>query len=107
MSKKLRIKNKTHFEAFTLIEILVVVGLIAILAAITIVALNPSKTFARARNSERWNGVRAIHSALEQWLIDGNSISSILEGDGSPIADCAFRLQQSWISRQLLMNRFI
>lgn len=79
---------KRSYDAFTLIEILVTVGLISILAAATILAINPSVAFSKSRNASRWNGVRAIHSGIEQWLIDGNDIDTLLEGDGSPIANC-------------------
>ncbi len=57
---------------FTLIEILLVVASIAILAGIVILAINPSKQLADARNAQRENDVRTILDAVYQYAIDNN-----------------------------------
>lgn len=59
--------KKATLKGFTLIEILVVVGLIAILAAITIVAINPAKNFADTRNTQRSADVQQILNAVWQY----------------------------------------
>lgn len=51
---------------FTLIEILVVIGIIAILAAVVLVAVNPSRQFKLARDSQRTSNVNAILNAIHQ-----------------------------------------
>ena len=51
-------------KAFTLIEILIVIGLIAVLAGVLIVALNPARQFSQARNAQRWNNVDTIMGAI-------------------------------------------
>ncbi len=57
-------------KAFTLIEILIVIGLIAVLAGVLIVALNPARQFSQARNAQRWNNIDTIMSATIANLTD-------------------------------------
>lgn len=59
-------------EGFTLIELLVVMGIIAILAAITIVAINPARQFSQARDTQRRSDVNAIVSAVYQYAVDNS-----------------------------------
>ena len=55
---------------FTLLEILLVVGIIALLAGIVIVAINPAKQLATVRNTERRSDIKQINDALVQYYID-------------------------------------
>lgn len=68
-------------SGFTLIEVLVVIGLIAILAAVVIIAINPGRQFAQARNAQRTSNVTAILNAIGQRLADNKGIFA---GSGCP-----------------------
>ena len=57
---------------FTLLEILLVVGAIAIIAGIVILAINPSKQLADTRNAQRRVDVNTVLNGIYQYAIDNN-----------------------------------
>jgi prepilin-type N-terminal cleavage/methylation domain-containing protein len=76
-----KLTKRRGVSGFTLIEVLVVIGLIAILAAVVIIAINPGRQFAQARNAQRTSNVAAVLNAIGQRLTDNKGIFS---GNGCP-----------------------
>src|SRR4051812_16867773 len=61
-------------KGFTLIELLVVIGILAVLLAITLIAINPAKQFAQANNTKRRSDVNAILNSINQYMADNKGV---------------------------------
>ncbi|MBN1865858.1 prepilin-type N-terminal cleavage/methylation domain-containing protein [Candidatus Sumerlaeota bacterium] len=81
-------RSKFEWHAFTLIELLIVVAIIAILAAIAVPNFLEAQT--RAKASRARNDVRQIGVALESYRTDGTAYPTMLEpgfaGGVAPLA---------------------
>lgn len=65
-------KKTKNSKGFTLVELLIVITIIGILAAVILVAIDPAKRFAQARNAQRWSEVRSVLQAVLKYQIDNN-----------------------------------
>ena len=63
-------RDKRVEKGFTLLEILLVIAAIGILAAIVLVAINPTKQLAQVRNTKRVSDINSLYKAIEQRTID-------------------------------------
>lgn len=60
-------------KGFTLIELLIVIGILAVLATVTVIALNPAQLFAQARDSQRMSDLSAVVGAINYYILNTSS----------------------------------
>ncbi|MFA5792693.1 MAG: type II secretion system protein [Candidatus Gracilibacteria bacterium] len=77
-------------RGFTLIEVLLVVVIIAILAGIVIIAVNPARQIAQTNNAQRDSDVRSILDAVHQYAVDNRgALPAAITGEALMIGDAS------------------
>lgn len=79
-------QKKANNKGFTLIEIMIVIGLIAILAAIVLIAINPARQFAQGRNAQRESNINVLINAIGQNLADNKGVFTCIGVGTAPDA---------------------
>jgi len=97
-------------RGFTLLEVLMVVAAIGILAGITVVAINPGRQLAKARNQTRTADVNTIRNALKEYSLDNQgqvpsgitgTLKKICQSDASSCNTNSNRVNLSVIEQYL------
>jgi len=64
-------------KSFTLVELLIVIGIIAILSAVVVVAINPVEYNRQGRDAQRISDIRDLNTLISKYKFSGKRISSI------------------------------
>tara|TARA_Y100000310_G_scaffold102518_1_gene100705 strand:- start:6021 stop:6470 length:450 start_codon:yes stop_codon:yes gene_type:complete len=67
----------TIHNGFTLMELMLVLGILAILSTIVLIAINPTKQLNDARGVNRNTATRELENAISQYIIDANTLIGI------------------------------
>lgn len=78
--------KKQRSQGFTIVELLVVIVVIGILAAVTVVAYNGIQQ--RARNAQTFAAARAYHNMLMRFAIDNGRYPTVAAGDIAAAGAC-------------------
>ena len=74
--------KKSNSSAFTLIEILIVLGIIGILSTVMMVVINPGRQLAKARDTDRQSDLFSILAAVYQYSTENSG--ELPDTDGDP-----------------------
>jgi prepilin-type N-terminal cleavage/methylation domain-containing protein len=89
----------THLEqrkaGFTLVEILLVLGIIGALMAIVVVSVNPNRQMGQARDVKRKSDINAILNAIYHYRLSNKGKSPGCLSDGDFITGIEYRICKS------------
>src|SRR3972149_10609169 len=90
-------------KGFTLVELLIVIGILAVLLAIVLIALNPARQFSQANNTKRSSDVNAILNAIHQYAADnkGNLSALAITATASAIANTGVNICSDLVPQYL------
>ncbi len=77
---------KSKFSGFTLIELVIVIGILGVLVAVVISVLNPARFLGKGRDAKRQSDLKLVQTALEGYYSENNSYP----------ADGAFSFGAEW-----------
>ena len=77
-------------KGFTLIELVIVIGVLAILATVVVLVLNPAQLLAQARDSQRMSDLSSVKSAIALYLTTATSPAVGAASKGTVSTACWF-----------------
>jgi len=66
-------EGKVRKQGFNLIEILLIIGIVLILAAVVVVIINPKNLLAKSRDAQRFSDISSLVTATNLYLADNKT----------------------------------
>ena len=98
---EMMMKIRSNKAAFTLVEIMIVVAIIGLLAALAIPGFVKARKQSQARRII--NDARQLDSAIDQWAIEKGK----KDGDQVDTTEAGSYLKGGWIENDLLGNAYV
>ncbi len=90
-------EDRKNISGFTLIEFLIVVGIIVILSSLLVLAINPGSQLQKARNAQRETHINAIHLALVEYRAREGYFPPCVTTSSSDVDGCSATLVPTYI----------
>jgi len=76
-------------KGFTLLELLITIAILAVIATIVMVVIDPAVQFRKARDAQRGSATKELQKAIEQYYVKNNAYpANILPGWGNAYPIC-------------------
>ena len=87
----------TTTKGFTLVELLIVIGILAVLATATVLVLNPGELLAQSRDTTRISDMGTLQSAMSIYLTDRSGNYAMLAGCTASDTGAAVGVKQGYV----------
>jgi prepilin-type N-terminal cleavage/methylation domain-containing protein len=91
-------QRKSVIKGFTLVELLIVLGIIVILASVVVIAINPGDRMQKARNDQREINVNNLYSVLRSYKSREGDLPACVGATEGDIYDCTADLVPTYIN---------
>ncbi len=96
--KKIFARDVFKSKGFTLIELVVVIGILTFLIAIVLAAINPAQQLSQARDTQRRADVTTVLNAIDQYMVKNGSLPSGITSSSQTISSSGLNICSALVS---------
>lgn len=91
-------EEKGRAVGFTLLELLIVIGIMVILGTVLVLVLNPAETLKKSRDNQRISDLATVKTAIGLYTTTITTINLGTSADGSTLNNASCQAGSSWAS---------